>query len=160
MTGTTRPRTMSRSTPLASPDGGANTAMSPKTKIQTEMTAWRANRSMSRRSAFMTERLNTSLRPSRRQAPSRACSLPASARSPLRSSTTAKRLTPHSVVLRDHLGRIDDAGRHEVFILLGLRVEALVVRHGLHALDDDRPLVARVRGDPAQGLFNRPDHDV
>ena len=60
----------------------------------------------------------------------------------------------------DHLGRIDHPSRDEVFVLLGLRVEPLVVLHLLHALHDDRAFVTGVGRNPSHRFFNGPADDV
>src|SRR5436190_6725988 len=54
----------------------------------------------------------------------------------------------------DDFCRVDHAGLDQVLVVSGLRVEALVVFHFLHALNDDRPFVARVGRDPAHRLFD------
>src|SRR6266550_14669 len=59
------------------------------------------------------------------------------------------------------LGRVDDAGRHEVLEAVGLGAvaEVLVLRL-LHLADDDRAFRARVLGDHADRLLERAAHDV
>ncbi len=59
-----------------------------------------------------------------------------------------------------HLGRIDDAGLHQVLVLLGLSIEAGLVVELLDPLHDDRTFVARVGSDPPHRLFDRARDDV
>src|SRR5271157_837333 len=59
------------------------------------------------------------------------------------------------------LGRIDDAGLHQVLELIGLRVVAEVLVFRLaNSAHNNRALFARVDNDLAQRLFERAAHDV
>ena len=53
-----------------------------------------------------------------------------------------------------HLGRVDDAGFHQVLILAGGGIETVVlVLVGQNLLDEDRALIPRVARDLANRLF-------
>src|SRR5688572_24705120 len=58
------------------------------------------------------------------------------------------------------LGGVDDALRHEIAVLLGLRVEAVVAFAFEHLVQDHRRLGAGVVDDDAQRLFQSAHHDL
>ena len=59
-----------------------------------------------------------------------------------------------------HLGRIDDAGFHEVFVFAGGDVVAFVAFALLHFLHDERAFLAGVIGERAERLFDRAADDL
>src|SRR5687767_115018 len=58
-----------------------------------------------------------------------------------------------------HLGRIDDAGFHQVFVFARGHVVAFVAFALLHFLDDERAFLARVVRELAERLFDRAAND-